>query len=870
MKPIKLNGPGVRVLEGENLQQVSLPLGGIGTGCVNFTGQGGLRDFALGNKPELAVARHAGGRFVGYGVFATLRTGGKKGVARVVEGPLPRAEYWNQGLHSGGGIWNGSTGFPHFRSARFSGAYPFGQVRLRDPAIPLKVSVTAYNPFIPGDVKHSGLPAAILEYTLSNPGKKAVPLQLAVHSDHFARIRRGDDKPDTSRNALISGKGVFLYNEEPIQSEGRGSVALVSLGPKPARLKSMFFRGGWFDGYTQLWREVESGDLTANNGREAEGSHGHNGGSILFEARLRPGETITIPVAFCWHFPNVHYYTGPGDQGVNCCDGEDARGRDPEKAPYWRPGYVKWFQDAKEVGLYLCGEYESLRARTLAFQKTLFASTLPEPVLDAVSANLGILKSPTSLLQENGNFWGWEGCHGDAGCCPGTCTHVWNYAQALPHLFPGLERSLREQEWEQSMDAQGHVNFRSALPTRETDHNFHPAADGQLGGLLKLYRDWHICGDDAWLRRLYPLARRSLEYCITRWDPELQGVLTEPHHNTYDIEFWGPDGMCGTIYAGALSAMARMAAHLGEADDATRYNDLAEKGCAYLDKHLFNGEYYHQQVRWKGALEESFQKEVLDKAGSNKAVLALLKKEGPKYQYGLGCLADGVIGAWMARLYGVDAPFNTKRVRKHLKAVFKHNFRKDLREHVNPQRAGFALGEDAGLLLCTWPKGSEPSFPFPYSNEVWWGIEYQVATHLILEGHVAEGEAIVKAARARVDGLARSPWCEYECGNHYARSLSSYALLQAYSGLRYSKVERTLWLAPRIAQRPFRTFFAVADGFGLLTLSKNKLRVEMVEGRLELARLVVAGFAEMDLSEAPATVQPGEVLNLGLSRESAK
>jgi uncharacterized protein (DUF608 family) len=786
----------------------------------------------------------------------------------VVEGPLPRSQYWELGLHSGGGIWGWTEGFPHFEQVKFTGAYPFGQARLRDSHVPLKVSVTAFNPFIPNDVKNSGLPAAVLEYTLSNPGKKAVSAQLAVHASHFAQVHRKKDGADTSRNAVIGGKGVFLHNEEPVHSEERGSVALVSLGPRPSKIKAMWFRGGWFDTSTMLWREIASGQFTGNTGRDAAKCSGGNGGSVLFDINIGAGETVVVPVAFCWHFPNAHYYSGPGEEGQNAenvCCGE----RDPEKPPYWRPNYVNFFQDAREVGLYLNGEYASLRERTLAFQRALMRSSVPGPVLDAVSANLGILKSPTCLLQENGDFWAWEGCHGDAGCCPGNCTHVWNYAQALPHLFPSLERTMRHQEWEYSMDEGGHINFRSALPTRPTDHWFHPAADGQLGGMLKLYRDWQIYGDEAWLSRMYPLAKKSLDYGIERWDPERRGVLTEPHHNTYDIEFWGPDGMCASIYIGALCAMAGMAAHLGHAEDAALYSDLAEKGAAYLDKHLFNGEYYAQNVQWKHVSDEVFNREIVQGDTGNRELVALLKKEGPRYQYGNGCLADGVIGAWMAELYGVVTPLNAKRVRKHLKAIFKHNFRADMREHINPQRPGFALGRDGGLILCTWPKGGEPSLPFPYSNEVWWGIEYQVASHLILEGCLEEGEAIVKTARGRVDGLARSPWCEYECGNHYARSLSSWALLQAYSGFRYSKAEHALWLAPRVARRPFRTFFCGEDGFGVVTLTKAKLRVEVVEGSLQVARVSVAGYAETDLREAPATVLPGEPLNLALSREAA-
>ncbi len=72
-------------------------------------------------------------------------------------------------------------------------------------------------------------------------------------------------------------------------------------------------------------------------------------------------------------------------------------------------------------------------------------------------------------------------------------------------------------------------------------------------------------------------------------------------------------------------------------------------------------------------------------------------------------------------------------------------FKENLEDHANPQRI-YALGDEGGLLLCSWPRGNRPLLPFVYSNEVWTGIEYQVAAHLIYEGYVDEGVRIVRAA----------------------------------------------------------------------------------------------------------------------------
>jgi familyl 116 glycosyl hydrolase-like protein len=233
----------------------------------------------------------------------------------------------------------------------------------------------------------------------------------------------------------------------------------------------------------------------------------------------------------------------------------------------------------------------------------------------------------------------------------------------------------------------------------------------------------------------------------------------------------------------------------------------------------------------------------------------LLKREGPKYQYGNGCLSDGVIGAWMARMYGIDTPLAHEKVRQTLQAIYTNNFKTDLSHHANAQRPGYAMGHEPGLLLCTWPRGGKPTLPFVYSDEVWTGIEYQVASHLIAEGFVKEGLTIVKAMRSRYDGRIRNPWNEYECGNYYARAMASYALLSALAGFRYSAAQRTLWFSPKLSVRPFRSFFCTASGFGVAEIDGRSIRIQMIEGELAVEKLVVGDGTEARSMEWKTTIR---------------
>jgi len=211
-----------------------------------------------------------------------------------------------------------------------------------------------------------------------------------------------------------------------------------------------------------------------------------------------------------------------------------------------------------------------------------------------------------------------------------------------------------------------------------------------------------------------------------------------------------------------------------------------------------------------------------------------MKKEGPKYQYGGGCLADGVIGAWMAATSGIDDPgFDGEKIESHLQAVYDHNFKPDLRDNINNNRPGFALNNEGGLLLCTWPRGDDLTLPFTYSSEVWTGIEYQVAAHLMMVGHVDEGLEIVRAVRSRYDGRVRNPFNEYECGHWYARAMSSYALLQGITGIRYDAVEKTLYIKPQI-DGDFRSFLSTATGFGTVGIKDGKPFCDVVEGEIAI------------------------------------
>jgi len=970
------NGP----YTGEYLNRVAFPIGGIGGGMFCLEGTGAISHMSVRNQMEF---------FHEPCTFAAVCVKGQPNTARVLEGPIPDWKYFGT-PGSGNGSAGASYGLPRFRSAVFEARFPFATVALEDAAVSLAVTITGWSPFTPGNADDSSLPVGALEYTFTNPTKRAVEAVFSFNTKNFMSSGAADSSIQAFPN------GFLLCRQSRNNPENNGAFALFVDSGEVA-VDHCWFKGGWWDAMTLAWRNVADGTLMENPPQEGSAP----GASLFVPFSLGAGESRTIRVMTAWYVGDsavkagnpirpafdtgpstgtgkgqqpvtgflgkrllnsfvrqgdsatgalvstefevkkryIHFLIAGGakqeltgmqlvvqDQPLRTACGENSEelkwaswdvqdliGRsahirifdktseswghicvdhivfsdqpidklkkstgtalkrsrhitvfeDFEKASfegwsgeasqqaccpngaaacpvteYYRPWYAGRFEDIEAVVDYWRTHYQRLRQASALFRDTFYDSTLPPEVIEAVAANLTILKSPTVFRQTDGRLWCWEGCCDDSGCCHGSCTHVWNYAQAIPHLFPELERTLRHTEFTEALSADGRQAFRVNLPISPTPPQWADASDGQLGGIMKMYREWRISGDTEWLRGYWPRIRLALDYMITTWDPRETGLLEESHHNTYDINYFGPDGHCGSFYLGALTAAIVMGETFGE--DMLRYRALRDKGVKRLENELFNGEYFYQKIMTN---ELNAPPSLLDTQSSGpgyQAVAELLNQQGPKYQYGTGCLSDGVLGFWIARMCGLeDDIVDPEKVRSNLKAIHRYNLKTDLSGHANPQRPTFAMGDDGGLLLCTWPHGGALAIPFVYSDEVWTGIEYQVASHLMLEGMVKEGLEIVRVCRDRYNGVRRNPFNEYECGHWYARAMSSYGLLQGLTGARYDAVDRTLYIDSRVGD--FRSFLATGSGYGTVGLRDGKPFLEVKQGTIDVKKVVVSG-----------------------------
>ena len=511
-------------------------------------------------------------------------------------------------------------------------------------------------------------------------------------------------------------------------------------------------------------------------------------GSLGVCDRIEPHGIKQFRFILSWFFPNrVRNWN---QRLCSCADGYDTV----------KNRYATRFDSAWDVASYHINNWKRLDSLTREFHDALFGSTLPSHVIDALSANITALRSNTCFWLEDGTFLGYEGCFDDAGCCSGSCTHVWNYAQTLAYLFPSLERNMRETEFRKESESDGRMSFRSyrAFPGSKSWDTADPASDGQCGSIMRVYREWMISGETGWMIGLWPHVKLSMEYGIKTWDEDEDGVTDGRQHNTYDIQFFGPNPISSIMYLGALKAASRMAEASGDYEAADRYSLLFRKGSRKLEQISWDDDYYVQR---------------LDDVDLY------------KYQHGTGCLSDQLLGQLNAHLSGLGYLLPPNKVKRAIKAVFENNYLINFEKHDNCQRT-FVLNDEAGLLACTWPKGGRPKIPFPYSHEVWTGIEYHVASHLIWEGFLDEGLTLVKSLRDRHDGVRRNPWDECECGHHYARSMSSWGLLLALSGFKCDMSLKKISFKPKINANDFKCFFSTGTSWGTYTQKKVNGRIE--------------------------------------------
>ena len=782
-------------------------LGGVGTGNVSIGARGQLADWEIFNRPNKGTSLNN----TFFSIYAKAKTG--EPVARVLESRLRNA---------GEGI---VPGLPRLADSTMRSEYPFVWVDFTDERLPVKVTLEAYTPFIPLDPEDSGIPCAILRYKVRNASRESVDVTVAgsftnpvglCDMDRFGWPEGHDHSRNVNEVRRQGGlTGMHMRSSGFAPNEFKFGDMCVSTPDPSVTTKPYWYEGGWFDGIQDFWddfrRDGLLGESPTHDGVDSDftsidTSKKPKVGTIGVYKEIEGGAEADFTFILSWHFPNrvrAWDFPGPTDGGT----------------PTVRNMYATRFDDSWGVARYVHENIGRLHGVSKAFSGAMYGGTLPESVIDAVASNITAVRSNTCMWLETGHMAAWEGCSAKAGNCFGTSTHVWNYAQTMAFLFPSLERSAREVEFCLETDGEGKMDFRTNAVFGLPKWGVFASPDGQLGAIIRAYREWRLSGDDGFLGRVWPGVKRALDYVAANWDKGETGVMEGKQHNTYDIEFHGVSSMSCSLYCAALKACSEMADYMGDGGSAGRYSRLCKTGGRAMDALLWNGEYYAQKI---GDVNEY------------------------KYQYGDGCLSDQLFGQMLAHVAGLGYVLPEGHVREAMKSVHRHNFREGFAEFHNVHRS-YVLSDEKGLIAGSWPRGGRPDFAFVYCDEVWTGIEYQVAAHLIYEGLVDEGLGIVGAVRERYDGHRRNPWSEVESGDHYARSLSSWAVLTALSGFKSDMVNGEIHFAPKLGADDFSAFWSSGTAWGTYSQKKDSAtgrhdrKVDVLYGSLDGVRVYADG-----------------------------
>lgn len=814
------------MLRGEQRRSAVLLLGGIGTGHVGIAADGTLRQWQLANTgnhvgdvPSLMAIRTSGIEPPHDETFL-LRLASPAAAAEPAPGVtdhlVPRS------VRTSGRL------APHAVGDEARAAYPFLTVPFAAPGGTLRGELSAFTPFVPLDDRASGLPLAVFDIELTSTSQ---------HRQHgwvaFALLNMlGWDGVSLIDGAVNPGFAANLNTVERAASNtalrmtnGGADEVLLHTDAPCAALPAAVDEAAvlrWLD-TLKLLRPTITGDWGEPALRAAASANdallpaapspvGRSWlGALGAAFALAPGERTTLRFELAWRFPDR---LGDFDQF-------GAHDADPRAAPA-RLGnaYATLWPSAAAAVADFRGhpEYEALSRE---WAQNLWSSDLPRPLIETLDAMPGYLRSPSVFRAEDGRWLGFEGVlgastrnwNGDVGgSCPLNCTHVWNYDQTLGRLFPAAARSMSETELDVLLAPDGFIPHRLHIPA-DGPQLWHeriggpdaPALDGMLGAVLKAYRYLRTSGDVDWIRARYGKLASVLGYVARTWDPERTGVLRGAQPVTYDISLTRANMFVGGLWLAALRCAEEIALILGDEPTARDWRGRFEQGSAAHVELLWNGEYFGQ-------------------AGA-----------GAQHDFGDGCLSDQLVGQCWAHQLGLGYLVPAGLVRTALGSIVAHNFRRDLRGFEHGYRV-FADADDAGLLVCTWPRGNRPDTPIRYADEVWTGVEYQVAAHCLFEGMDDAGLLLVKAVRDRYDGTRRNPFNEIECGDHYVRAMAGWALLPGWTGLDFDARSGVLSVG-----REGRFPFVFGTGWGRAAVGRRGVRIELAAGTLDVSAVARDG-----------------------------
>jgi non-lysosomal glucosylceramidase len=799
--------PTVYSKKADELKYIGMPIGGICAGQVYLGGDGKLWYWDIFNVPFISPGNPGGDSYYVKPMtqnhpltqgFAIKTTVDHQDAIRTLD-------------------TNG------FKDIQFQGQYPLGIVHYADEEMPVTVRLEAFSPFIPTDAERSGLPAIILQYTVTNTTAEPVQVELAGWLENPVCKFTGESGSGRQINRVVQTQDKTQLqctaqktSQEDLPDEGSMALTLMestrtwacarTVNPETSGADVLF---GKVDGTRQAEQAIGKQALI---------------GALGCRFKLDPGQSRTRSFLISWYFPNLH-------------TGHNRLSQRLHNHMSLRAYYAGQFDSAWSVADYICQNASSLIDTTKLWRDTWYDSTLPYWFLDRTFINTSSLASTvfyrfhdlTGDKINEGRLYGREGVYlGD-----GTCTHVLHYEQAIGRIFPALARQLRAQvDYGLSFREDGVIRYRAEFSHQGRHYGSEHAVDGHCGTILRTYREHTTAPDMRFLQHNWAKIKKSIQVLIQQdkeKDGSADGILEGPQYNTLDRVWYGKIPWISTLYCAALHAGAQMAQEMDDLGFARQCQEIAQAGYREIPGQLFNGEYFIQ---------------VLDPE----------KLYAPNVNQ--GCHIDQMLGQSWAWQLGLGRILPRTESRSALNALFKYNFHENIGEYHDacPIKVvrHYALDEEAGTVICSFPRGGADLAPgrvrndweklvVGYFSECMTGFSYQAAGHMIWEGLVERGFAMLRAIHERYHASKRNPFNEIEYGNHYSRAMASYGVFLATTGFAYHGPKGYLSFAPRLTPDKFKAAFTTAEGWGSYEQERQakqqSCRIHLKWGKLRLAEL---------------------------------
>eukprot|EP00117_Sycon_ciliatum_P030672 scpid21673/ scgid5143/ Non-lysosomal glucosylceramidase; Beta-glucocerebrosidase 2; Glucosylceramidase 2 len=854
--PPKVSNPNLPQYKyaGEALRACQLPLGPIGGGVIAVGGDGGLRQWQVVN--EVSHNGHVPDSF-----WAIKTEVGGKTQCKVLQSD---ALYDDKGFVPAYHITDHIVppasiellkALPGIPEVEITAKYPVVEVDYPNTGLPVDVHMTAWNPCIPLDQNRSGIPIIIFDFEITNNTGEDAQVTLLnsqqnmVGWDGQSPITNGVNNRNYGGNSNALAKlndnltAIDMFNTSLSDPDNNhydshdGHFASCVASEDNDVVSSLL----QFYSLQTMWELFTSEAGLRDNGLHGPSPVGRTWDSALSLTRKVPAKSkTTITFYLAWHFP--HRMTNWGQPGYRNIS-----------EMYVGNYYAHLYPDINSLLKYTHDQIDDLRLLTMAFRDCMFDSTLPWQLIDSAAGRVSPIRSPTCMWLGDNRLYAFEGCRQTEGCCPLNCTHVWNYEQSLANLWPVLEQTMRDVDLSagHQVTPVGRLVSRINVPLElkptwmywdnyDTDlKSCYVCVDGELGGVLKLYREYRLGAGLGFLKTMWPAAKAIMNRWMTVND-QGDGTMKIAQPNTYDTAMYGVNTFIGALYLCALKASEKMALLDDDEELAKTFADRYALGRQSLDSKCFtNSQWYTQQV---------------DPEAQIKIV-------------GESTFVDCLLGQWWGYILELGDILPLDHCQSTVVNIFARNHRDSFVPSEQSPRP-FYDQRDAGMVIGCWPDGVPPPNRLTYTTEcAWTGLSHYFAGLCMYMGQNDIAMQVLEDARYCYDGTRRSPWNEIECGDHYSRPMCAFQLFATASGLTFDVIEGPILRVgfnPRLSFDKFQGFYVVPSAWGQYLQTVNADRtsgtasVKVTYGQMDISELTLpfsTSSIVVKLSSSPAHVR---------------